>query len=648
MVARRRALSNKVVQPDYAGLSGVVFHGRYEGLVNNTNNSYGTVDGSGNVTLLKSVSPHATGVEFGSQGTAPTLSASGIVFGGAGNLRHTGASSVFNSFHFISGITNLKWAVHGVFQIGSSSNPDTFYAVAGNNGGASSSKGIYIGYDDRSSVPINNSLTISITRGTSQSFITLAGNTNIITPNRMMDVWVQVDKSQDQENQVQVFINGFRFVVSNRIDSSTMVTTPTYAMEIGAGGNAVGRAVMTLKEITFQNALNTDAFRQTFITARMFKYGVVSFPNMIDGIPISSDWVLTNTLDENRYYLTNHLCQKPSDANVIVSIFSDGVNHVPSDGKVISRRISTDKGLTWSSKSQVYDPGGTDSIQDPGAGYGDDGRLHVIAEVLTTAAGPSWTTNRMMYMYSDDDGATWSTPVDISSSVASDGLAAYRVYGTVIENDGVLMCAYYKATSDTDFTNIARYVLRSTDNGATWTSILIQTGTTNRNETDLVALDNDTILAVSRNESTLEFYQSMSTDNGATWTNQGDLSFGETFARATPVRLKKFLISSTEVIACYYSDRDRDIFKVIYGKVSDLISSGLTGWNEGTKFTLHQGSNNEHLHYGDVCHPDGDFKAIGQYAIDSFPNVGSGTENEMYTLQIPTFQYPFIKSAFGL
>jgi hypothetical protein len=648
MVTRRRALSNKVVQPDYAGLTGVVFHGRYEGLVVNTNNTFGTVDVSGNVTVLKSVSPHATGVEFGSQGTAPTLSGAGVVFGGTGNLRHTGASSVFNNFHFRATIGALKWAIHGVFQIGTSDDPNAFYGIVGNNGGASSSKGINIGYDDRASVPLNNSITIAITRGTSQSFISLGGNTNIITANRILDVWIQVDKSLDQEDQVKLFINGFRFVVSNRIDSSTMVTTPSFAMEIGAHGNAAGRGVLTLKEITFQDALNTDAFRQQFITNRMFKYGIAAFPTVIDGIPISSDWVLTNVLDENRYYLTNHLCQKPSNANVIVSLFSDGLNHVPSDGKVISRRISTDKGVTWSAKSQSYDPGGTDSPGDLGAGYGSGDRLHAIIDLLHTAAGPSWTTFAMVYIYSDDDGATWSSPVDITSSIPSDGLAAWRVYSTIIENDGVLMCAYYKTTSDLSSANSARYILRSTDNGANWTSILIQTGATHRNETEIVALSSTVVLAVTRDESTLEYYQSISTDNGLTWTNQGDLSFGETFARATPVRLKKFQIAGTNIIACYYSDRDRDIFKVIYGKASDLIASGLTGWNIGTKFTLHQGSNNEHLHYGDACHFDNNFQAIGMYAIDSFPNVGSGTENEMYTLLIPTFQYPFVKTALGL
>jgi hypothetical protein len=643
----RRSLSNKVVQPDYAGLTNVVFHGRYEGLVNNTNNTYGIVDVSGNVTKWKSVSPHATGVEFDSNGTAPTLAIDGLTFGGAGRLRHATAAT-FNNFHYRATLNDLKWTIHGVIKFGTSSDPNAVYGLCGNNGSASTSKGIAIYYDDRASVPVNNSLGIMITKGTTSSYLTLASNTNIITPNQYLDIWIQCDKSLDQEDEIKVYINGFRFVVSNRIDTVVPVTTPTYVMEIGGTGNGGATATIAIKELTFMDGVMSDAFRQNFITARMYKYGLAAFPNVIDSIPISSDWVLLNTFDENRYYLTNHLCQSPLDSNKIVSIFTDGTNHLPTDGKVISRRISTDKGITWSSKTLVYDQGGTDCIQDIGAGYGSDGRLHVITDALHTAAGPTWTSFGLFYMYSDDDGATWSSAVDITSVIPSDGLAAWRVYSSLIENNGVLMCAYYKTTSEVSGANSARYILRSTDNGATWTSILIQSGATHRNETTIIGLSTTVVLAVTRDESTLEYYQSISTDNGLTWTNQGDLSFGESFARATPVRLKKFQIDSTDVIACYYSDRDRDIFKVIYALPADLISSGLTGWNIGTKLTLHQGSNNEHLHYGDVCHYNGGFEAISQSAIDQYPNIGTGTENEMYTIKLPTFHYPLVKSALGL
>lgn len=645
MVARRRALSNKVIQPDYAGLTGVVFHHRYEGLVTGTTNAAGVVDGSNNVTKIISMSPHVTGNEFDSNGTAPTLTADGILNGLTGRLRHNGASSVFNNFHHRATITDLKWAVHGVFKIGNSSNPNAAYGLFGNAAGSSANKGISFFYDDRAVNNTNNAFTFLIGKASAGVFITLASNTNIFTPNTFIDFWLQVDKSQIQENQVQLYINGFRFISSNRIDNNTTVTTPSFAMEIFGWGNGGASAIMTMKEITFQDALNTDAFRQQFITDRMFKYGIAAFPNVVDSIPISSDWNLVNTFDETRYYLTNHLCQKPSDPNVITSIFLDTVDHLFQTTRKVSYRKSLDKGRTWGAKGTVSDPAGTEAVGDVGAGVGSDGRLHCIYDTET-----SWTagsTNKLYYTYSTDDGVTWQTPVDITSILPSDGLTAWRVYCHIIENNGVLMCVIYRFTAEGfDFTNSARTLLRSTNNGSSWTAIDIQTGSVYRNESAIIGLSSTVLLVVTRDEVTFEWYQSMSTDNGLTWSNQGALNFGESLASACPVRLRKFQIAGTDVVACYYLDRTNNLFKVIYGKVSDLIASGLTGWNLNTKFTIHQGSG-EHLHYGDVCHYDGDFKGLAQYVIDTFPPTG-GTQNEMYTIDVPTFQYPFVKSALGL
>lgn len=642
----RRSLSNKIVQPDYAGLTNVVFHGRYEGLVNNTNNTFGTVDVSGNVTKLKSVSPHATGVEFDSNGTAPTLTTDGIQFGGAGRLRHATAAT-FNNFHYRASINDLKWTIHAVVKFGTTDNPDALYGFCGNNGGSTLSKGICLFFDDRSAQSTNNALTIQITRGTSQSFITLAANTNIIKPNQFLDIWIEVDKSQIQEDEINVYINGFRFIVSNRIDSSSMVTTPTYGMEIGGIGNAVGAGILTLKEITFMDGIMSDSFRQSFITARMYKYGIAAFPQYVDGLLMSSEWNLVNTFSESRYYLSNHLGQSPIDSNTIVSIFADGVNHVFDVNKKVSRRISTDKGRTWSSKTTVFDPGGLYGVQDLGAGYGDDGRLHVFADAHTGfTVGQS---HQLWYLYSDDDGFSWSTPVDITSVVPSDGLLTFRVYSTVIENNGVLMCSLHKATDEGSFANSANYVLRSTDNGANWTTSTIRaSAVTFINETQLIALSSTALLAIARNDTTLEWHQFYSSDNGATWTNQGDQSFGgeSLTTYGGPVRLRKFQINGNDVIVCYFIDRTRDLFKAIYATPADLIASGASGWDIGTKFTIHQGSG-EHLHYGDVCHYDNDFKALAMYVIDTYPTVG-GTENELYTIDVPTFHYPFVKSALGL
>jgi len=90
------------------------------------------------------------------------------------------------------------------------------------------------------------------------------------------------------------------------------------------------------------------------------------------------------------------------------------------------------------------------------------------------------------------------------------------------------------------------------------------------------------------------------------------------------------------------------LFKAAYAKASDLISSGHTAWVAERKITLHQGSNNNHLHYGDVCHYNNNFEAIGMYVIDPFPGSGTGDENKMFTFDVPTFHYSIIKDLLGI
>lgn len=645
LLSNNNLLGRPVKQPDYDGLSSVVFHGRFEGLSTNTDNSYGVVNVSNGVTTWKSVSPHATGINFLSSGTAPTLTASGILFSSAGRLAHNPAST-FNAFHYNATLANLKWTIHAVVKFGSSAHPDAAIGLFGNNGGSTVARGVCGFYDDRAAQNVNNKFALQITKGTSNVFINLAENTNIITPNQFIDFWLEVDKSKAQDEQVRLFINGRRVITSNRIDNNTPVTSPAYGMEIGGLGNSTLSGVLTLKEITFQTSVESDEFRTQFILDRMHKYGIAQTPLFVDGIQQTSDWNTINTLSESRYYLTNHLCQNPTNPNTIVSIFADGTSHFFNAGEKLSTRKSTDKGRTWGSKGTVYDPPGGEATRDAGAGYSSDGRLHVLMDTHTSFT-PGTSTNKLYYLYSDDDGDTWSAPTDITAGIPADGLATWRVYSSIIENNGVLLCATYKVTDEATFTNSARYCMRSTDNGATWSWVLIQSGAPFRNECDIVALNSTTLLVVTRDDSTLEWYQSISTDNGLTWTNQGALSFGESLTTAAPVRLQKFQIAGTDVIACYITDRDRDLFKVVYAKASDIISSGLSAWSDANKFTIKQGAGGNHLHYGGICHYDGNFKAIGMYVIDTWPAVG-GSVNSMYTFDIPTFHYSFIKSALGL
>jgi len=645
---RRRGTLKKYADPDYAGMSNVVFHGRADGLVVNTTNSFGVVDVSGNVTKLISVD--TTTHEFDSNGTAPTLTGTGIdaaiVFGGAGRLRHNGANSVFNNFHYRASINDLKWTIHGIVKFGTTSNPDAVYGLFGNNGGASGSKGINGNFDDRASVNLNENFSFGITRGVSASLITLSNNNNIFPANRYVDFWIHVDKSQEQKLQTRLFINGYEHTVSNRVDSVSMFTNPTYAMEIGGCGNATIPGILSLKEITFQDGIETDAFRNAFILARMAKYRIVPFSHQTDNIIRRTKATLIETFDDTRYYLPIALCQNQTDTNIIIVLLGDSASHVYDAAGKISMRKSTDKGRTFGAKTTINDPAGAVQAKAAGGCYDSTGRLHVIMDLHTAIDATS--TNTMEYWYSDNDGTSW-TSSDITANLASDALASWRIDGRMIENNGALMITYYKVTAEGDATESANYILRSTDGGATWTTITVRAkSTTYRNEACIVACSSTVLFVVVRDEVTVEWHQYTSTDNGLNWSAQGALSLGEALTQESPVIIRTLLLNGALIACVVWADRSADVLKCCYATAANLIASGLTGWNLATKHTLNQGSASKHYHYGDHLYPDNDMNGIIMFPYDPYPVSGPGTANVIELWNIQTAHYSAIKTLLGV
>lgn len=652
---RRRGTLKTYEAPNYAGLSNVVYHARAEGLVTNTSNSYGVVNASGHVTKWTSVL--TTTHEFDGNGTAAniTLVGSGVdqavsIAAGA-RLRHNGLSSVFNAFHFVVGITNLKATIHMVVKIGSSSNPNSIAGFFGNNGGSASNKGINGHFDDRSGSNLSNAFNLGVVKGTSNSFILQATNGNILKPNTWLDIWIQYDMSQAQEDQGLILVNGKPYTLAIRTDTTVMVTTPTYAMEIGDIGNAtlnlLSPATVQFKEITFQTGVEADAFRQAFIMARMAKYRIVPEPHSTDGIIFRTQFQLTNLLSETRYYLPVILLQNPVNPLTLVQIFHDSVSHVYESAGKISMRKSTDGGRTWGSKTTVLDPASTEAAYGVGGNYDSTGKIHLFVDTHTALDNTS--TNKMYYATSTDDGTNWSSFTDITSSLASDSLASWRIDQRLIETNSALIISYYKVTAEGDATESANYILKSTDGGSTWVTKTVRAkSTTYRNESSLVALTSTNIFLLARDEVTSEWRAYKSTDTGENWSDLGAFDIGEVLTRESPPLLHKFVINGSTVIVFYWARRDTDQLMAAYVPATSLDSTGISAFLQSSKVCLAQGSSSQHYHYGDMCHFNNDMNAIGAWPYDPFPASGPATENLLRTFNVITAQYESIKNLYSL
>lgn len=320
------------------------------------------------------------------------------------------------------------------------------------------------------------------------------------------------------------------------------------------------------------------------------------------------------TLDDTRYYFTNLLHQSPLDKTLVIHTFTDGVSHLADPAKRISYRISNDNGLNFGSKATLYDPtDGNFQVQDPSIGVDSNGRLHILADCHNGFTGGD--THEVRYMYSDDNGATLSSPVTIA--LPGGGLATFRFYGRMIQVDNVLMSPAYFFTEEGTFTNSARYVLRSTDFGANWNWILVESTTEYINESELLGINDDVVIMVSRQEaSPKQFIMYKSEDKGATWFRCGLLSTTVIMSVANPCRLHKFFLDNgVEVAAMYFVDRANARLYGMYGKLENFIVGGVGGFNINTLTLLRQES--VYLHYGDMVHYDGNLNAFGVWTREA-------------------------------
>lgn len=151
------------------------------------------------------------------------------------------------------------------------------------------------------------------------------------------------------------------------------------------------------------------------------------------------------------------------------------------------------------------------------------GRLIMFYRTLTTIG----LAETLFCIYSDDDGATWSSPYDVSARTSAGfqtaASGACRSHGKVVKTSNGLAFAVYGASAG------EVEILFSSDDGATWGSpVTLATGmtTTIPTETWLVRCNNDNnIVAVARlngtgKEETYHFWKSA--NGGSTWSDLGE------------------------------------------------------------------------------------------------------------------------------
>lgn len=132
---------------------------------------------------------------------------------------------------------------------------------------------------------------------------------------------------------------------------------------------------------------------------------------------------------------------------------------------------SEDGGRTWGDAIVIMDRG-TDHIGNPCPVVLEDGRVMLLSQ--GTDLGGETRVKHMYVQYSEDDGLTWSEPLEVENPVANPGWTVNAPGpGHIIqlkhgEHKGrIVSSAYYKIKSPGNVTGAA-YLIWSDDGGKTW------------------------------------------------------------------------------------------------------------------------------------------------------------------------------------
>lgn len=285
-------------------------------------------------------------------------------------------------------------------------------------------------------------------------------------------------------------------------------------------------------------------------------------------------------------------------SNKIMYIYRTASGHASDDGKIVVRS-STDGGKTFGALSIILQESGFD-LRNVGGGVTPSGRI-----VIGYTRLQSGLTLNMYYIYSDDDGLTWSTPALLSPLTHT----VFSTYGNMINiADGKLALPWYGVTGG--LTNT--YLKFSTDNGATWGGdILVGTGNPNGfNEATYAYLDGGVILCVARTFSTNTLNQFISTDNGATWTNQGSIPYVN--AGNVSPWLNVYIESNGEkYVTLSFAARTGPKELVCISASKSSVIAGTSGWLAETKSVIFTGAPTTDFGYPSLINPRFGKKMLG-------------------------------------
>jgi len=254
--------------------------------------------------------------------------------------------------------------------------------------------------------------------------------------------------------------------------------------------------------------------------------------------------------------------------NTVKLYYRHGTSHAGNDGLIIEK-TSRNGGRNFSTPDTLLSDPGID-VRNISGGVTSTNRivLFVLKYNANTYSGVS-----QGYIYSDDEGKSWSAYQQLPTNKHS----FYSPYGKMIAiGEGKLMQASYGSDGPN---NYSTYVMISEDNGTTWSvPIQVAASTTIKYcEASYAYLDNDVIIGLIRDDRWgSAFHQVKSSDNGRTWSEQGQINF-DSGMMVSPWLTTYTDASGKKYVAAFYANRTTDDLCAVVGSSSGL-QAGISGW----------------------------------------------------------------------
>ena len=369
---------------------------------------------------------------------------------------------------------------------------------------------------------------------------------------------------------------------------------------------------------------------------RVVNAGPVSFSGLtprLNADYLPSD-IVSPTISNGKYNGFGIMVQFPDGQLAIV--YRQGNTHVGvGDYGVIVMRTSSDQGRTWSGAVTIASNSGLD-LRNVGGGIAPDGRLVVFYPRYNPDTA-TWID--MGYIYSEDEGVTWSPYTTVSHNTRTE----FSSYAPMVAiGSGKLMQGWYGSTGS----SYAVYTISSSDNGKTWGNEVqvLSSSTAQYTETAFAYLGGGYISFLARADNGGTFTQGLSSDNGATWVNQGETTF-DTWSIPSPPTLAVFRsLTGQRMVAAYYVNRNQRQLRVVYALGKDLINNGTAGWQTSTLRNIQSVPDADSGYIG-VVHPFGDARSTGWFYDNGsimffnygdiptvLTNLGIGTVNPQQAL----------------